>query len=191
LSVKDVGTTTTNNVYNDIKLLSKKLESINIEIEELKKQLYNNTTEIKDTGGSVVELNRKTERLNNDIIDLMTKIETISKEISELKIKLINIESFETKIGSYNVLSQPTTFPQTVQPQKTNDIKMTSEYDYRVNQLVQEVNNLKLEIKEIKQTQNIPVVSEIKDPNLRRILTSPYLVITSVIISIFALIATF
>lgn len=179
LTVKDVDVN--KSVNTEIKNLSTELKKMSLELQEIKEKTNNNTTEIKETGSSIVELNRKIERLNNDIINLMSRVETLSKDVSDLKIQQFTAES-KTIIQEeteQTVLSQ--------QPQKIGSIKTSFEQQ----QLTQEINDLKKELKEIKDNQKVSNVSDIKDPNLKRVLTSPYLVITSVLISIIALIATF
>jgi len=179
LSVKKVDVN--KNVHSEIKNFAVELEKMSLEIEELKKRVNSNAVEIKDTGSSVVELNRKIERLNNDIINLMSRVETLSKDVSDLKVQQLTAESKSVvqEVAEQTVLSQ--------QPQKPDSIKTS----FEEKQLMQEISDLKKELKEVKENQNISTASDIKDPNLRRVLTSPYLTVTSVLISIIALIATF
>ncbi len=158
------------NIQSRIKTISSEIEKIFNEISELKTKTNTVIEETNIMGGSIVELNRKLERANNEILNLMVKIESITRDISELKVQ--QFASSEQKL---------------IKDESEVFAKVSSS---EIEKLSTEINNLKQEIKLLKEN----LVSDnlaVKDPNMRRILTSPYLTITSVLISIIALISVF
>ncbi|MCX7910648.1 MAG: hypothetical protein N2505_03615 [Endomicrobia bacterium] len=172
--------------YNKaIKELSEMLEELRKDVENVKQQLSLNSQDIQETSSSLIELNKKIEKINNDILDILKKIENISQEISLLKKE--NIELRE-KIETQKPLEDASTIPS----QKDTINLSTKNIDFDDYQVLnKKIEDIKKELQEIKETQKLQMVSEIKDPNLKRIVTSPYFTLTIFFISIFALIAAF
>lgn len=170
---------------NKLKLLSEKIDELQKEVNSVKQQLDSYHNELQETSSSLVELNRKIERVNNDIVELLKKIELLSNEISYLKRENIEIkQQVETSVSSISTTTV------TYTPVKPTSVSTGIEFD-DFNIINKKIEQLKKEVEEIKEQQKLQTVSEIKDPNLRRIVTSPYLVLTTLLVSIFALIAAF
>ncbi|MEN3013023.1 MAG: hypothetical protein ABDH23_00185 [Endomicrobiia bacterium] len=168
-----------------IKDLTKKLEDLQNQLDEVTQKLSSNTQDIKETSSSLIELNKKIEKINNDILDILKKIEALSQEISFLKRENIEIrQQIETqKTSQEEELLKPA---QQITVDSSKDIDFN---DFQV--LNKRIEELKKEVQEIKETQKLQMVSEIKDPNLKRIISSPYFILSTFFISIFALLAAF
>ncbi|MCS7152136.1 MAG: hypothetical protein NZ928_07160 [Endomicrobia bacterium] len=167
--------------------LNKEVENLSKEVEGLKQKVVELSKEISETSSSLVELNRKLERINLDITSILEKIELLSQEISSLKRENIEIkQNLEQASKNKNIITENADSKEVrsvVAPAEIN----ISDYDI----LDKKIDELRKELQEIKETQKLQTMPEVKDPNLRRILTSPYLVLTTLLISIFALIAAF
>lgn len=172
-----------------LKVLYTQLDNLQKETEMLKQQVETHSQELKETSSSLVELNRKIERINNDIVELLKKIESLTNEISYLKRE--NIEIRQTvDTGKIFVSS----VSQSVNTVSSENIISSSSGGIEFNDfsvINKKIEQIKKEVDEIKEQQKLQIMPEIKDPNLKRIVTSPYLVLTTLIISIFALIAAF
>lgn len=154
---------------NKLKEISKIVESLKKEIDVYKEKTEKNYKEINEVSSSLIELNRKIEKINRDILDILKKIETVSGEIYKLKNENLYFEERLSKLeSSYNLAEGKT-----------------------IEDLNKEINEIKKDLQQLKSTKQTNYFYEIKDPNLKRIITSPYLVLTSLLISIFALIVAF
>lgn len=168
-----------------IKELSQKVDELQKQIEELSTQVSANSKDVTETSSSLIELNKKIEKINNDLLDTLKKIENLSQEISALKRENIEIKE---KIDT-SITSQPTVEPQEYKEETKISSKEIEFDDYKV--LNKKIEEIKKELQDIKETQKLQIATDIKDPNLRRIVTSPYFTLTIFFISIFALIAAF
>ncbi|MEM4367735.1 MAG: hypothetical protein QXO21_01785, partial [Candidatus Anstonellales archaeon] len=168
-----------------IKELSQKVDELQKQIEELSTQVSANSKDVTETSSSLIELNKKIEKINNDLLDTLKKIENLSQEISALKRENIEIKE---KIDT-SITSQPTVEPQEYKEETKTSSKEIEFDDYKV--LNKKIEEIKKELQDIKETQKLQIATDIKDPNLRRIVTSPYFTLTIFFISIFALIAAF
>ncbi|MCX7716234.1 MAG: hypothetical protein N2Z73_02325 [Endomicrobia bacterium] len=177
-------TTSSTSVEQNVKLLSEKIDSLQKELEILKQQVETKLQDLQETSSSLIELNRKIERVNQDIVDILKKIESLTNEISYLKREDIqlkqSIETTKTSTGAV-IYEKSETRPIVSSSIEFDDFEV-------INKKIEQV---KKEVEDIKEQQKFYNVAEIKDPNLRRIITSPYLVFTTLLISIFALIAAF
>lgn len=148
-------------------------------------QVSINSQDVRETSSSLIELNKKIEKINKDLLETLKKIENLSQEISALKRENIEIkEKLETTITS-----QPTVEPQEIKEITRIPSREIEFDDYKV--LSKRIEEIKKELQDIKEAQKLQTATEIKDPNLRRIVTSPYFTLTIFFISIFALIAAF
>lgn len=164
------------------------VEKLQQELENIKQQLSSLPQEVTETSSSLIELNHKIEKINSDIVNILQKIENLSQEISYLKRENIELRQVveTTKVSQSTAsLTQPLEETKTL-PSMSSKIEFN---DFDI--LNKKIEQLKKEIEDIKEEQKLHSVSEIKDPNLRRIVTSPYFVLTTFLISIFALIAAF
>ncbi len=121
---------------------------------------------------------------------MLKKIESLSTEISNIKKDNIELqERIETIERSKDIVVLDKNFSQ---KKETIDYEIKEKSEINdIETLNKKIDGLKREILEIKEEQRLQNISEIKDPNLKRITKSPYLVLTTLIISIFALIAAF
>ncbi len=186
----------TEELSKKLKLLMKQFEEIKIDLENIKSKITfqkaDTSNELKEAVGSILELNRKLERINSDVINLMEKIEGITKEISWLKTEILKLQQrTDTLESTYRIAISSNVTTENVFSSSTQDLPGFSIEDTEIEQLNKKIYLLKKELDELKELHKTYTVSEIKDPNLRRILTSPYLVITSLLLSIFALITVF
>ncbi len=193
LTVKSQSSTSTS-VDKKIKEMTERFEEIkqNFEelsskVEEYKKQAEIYSQDVKETSSSLIELNRKIEKINQDLVTILQKIEAANQEISYLKRENIELrQKVETQPFQIDVISSSG-----VQDAQTTQLSSGAiEFnDFEV--LNRKIEQLKKDIDELKETQKLQTAPEIKDPNLRRIITSPYFILTAFFLSVFAIIAAF
>jgi chromosome segregation ATPase len=166
-------------IKSKVRELSKQIDSLQEELKEIKQTLINNAQEVKETSASVIELNHKIEKVNNDILEVFKKIESILNEISQLKNNDIEfqqrIEGIESSTSTFSKESITGSVKSSLVSEDLENVK-------------KKVDILTKEIKELQSTQN---VFGIEDSNFQRIVRSPYIVLTALVISIFALILAF
>lgn len=169
-----------------IKELSQKVDDLKKQLDELSKQVSLNSQDVRETSASLIDLNKKIEKVNNDLLDILRKIESLSQEISSLKRENIEIKE---KIDR-QLVYKPEVVEDKSYKEETRTTTREIEFDdYKIlNKRIEEVRK---ELQELKESQKLQSASDIKDPNLRRIVTSPYFTLTVFFISIFALIAAF
>jgi len=175
--------------YENVKTLSQKIDTLQKELEQTKQQLDQLSQDVNETSASLIELNRKVEKVNNDIIDILKKIESLSQEISYIKNENLKFQQSLDELGRLQQSVQSKNVNLSTESLKVSTIPKLELDDFEI--LNKKIEELKKEVEEIKETQKLTTMAEIKDPNLRRIVSSPYLVLTTLLISIFALIAAF
>ncbi len=168
--------------------MSQKIDKLQKEFELIKQQLEQLSLDVDETSSSIIELNKKIEKINTDIIDILKKIESLTQEISFLKNENLKVQQRLDEINRSHQVSTNVESSES-EPQKILTTTKFELNDFEV--LNKKIEQLKKEVEEVKETQKLSTMAEIKDPNLRRILSSPYLVLTTLLISIFALIAAF
>ena len=169
--------------------MSQKVDELQNEVEQIKQQIQQASQDVNETSSSIIELNKKVEKINNDIIDILKKIEFLTQEISYLKNENLKLQQNMGEISKtvqQNTQKNEAIIPKTEEVSSTGKLEIN---DFEV--LNKKIEQIKKEVEEIKETQKLATMTEIKDPNLRRIVSSPYLVLTTLLISIFALIASF
>lgn len=178
-------------VNENIKILSQTVNELQQEIELIKQQVQQASDDVNETSSSLIELNRKIEKVNNDVIDILKKIESLTQEISYIKNENLKFQQSLDEISKQqqNVQKKESKESLVVETEKISTTGKLEINDFEI--LNKKIEQLKKEVEEIKETQKLTTMVEIKDPNLRRIVASPYLVLTTLLISIFALIAAF
>ncbi|MCX7956443.1 MAG: hypothetical protein N2643_00910 [Endomicrobia bacterium] len=172
------------NTSNSLSLkdISSRIEDLKKEVDTLFEQININMQDVRETSSSLIELNKKLEKINSDIIDILTKIENLSQEISNVKKENLELKETVEKKSVATVAAE----------KEPNELQTTGDIEFNdYKELNKKIESLKKEINETKELTKFQTASEVKDPNLRRIITSPYFVLTSFIISIFALLAAF
>ena len=149
-------------------------------VNAMRAEIARSTEDVRITGGSILDLNRKTERNTADIIEILKRLETLSRDISGVRAEMLALQS---SVAS----SAPAPVPGRL------DIMPS-----QVEELTQQVATLRDEMEMVKR-ELAAMDEQLKDMdpglpgnrNLRRILGSPYLGVTATVLSIVALILAF
>jgi len=157
-----------------------RLDALEALVNAMRAEIARSTEDVRITGGSILDLNRKTERNTADIIEILKRLETLSRDISGVRAEMLALQS---SVAS----SAPAPVPGRL------DIMPS-----QVEELTQQVATLRDEMEMVKR-ELAAMDEQLKDMdpglpgnrNLRRILGSPYLGVTATVLSIVALILAF